>query len=63
MQMMVVWFIDYLELSHRDDVDITSLLVFLGRTYEQETIVNCVKIHDYLGIDFDFSEEVWQSGD
>ena len=56
-QMTVVWHVDDLKVSHKDQREITKLLLHLGRIYGPNITVNKGKIHDYLGIDFDFSED------
>eukprot|EP00804_Cyclotella_cryptica_P005141 CCRYP_018676-RA/>CCRYP_018676-RA protein AED:0.47 eAED:0.17 QI:0/0/0/0.75/0.33/0.25/4/0/800 len=57
MQMTVMWHVDDLKVSHRDGKKITKLLVYLGQIYGPGITVNRGRRHDYLGIDFDFSED------
>eukprot|EP00804_Cyclotella_cryptica_P006122 CCRYP_010732-RA/>CCRYP_010732-RA protein AED:0.20 eAED:0.22 QI:0/0/0/1/1/1/2/0/901 len=56
-QITVMWHVDDLKVSHRDGKEITKLLVYLGRIYGPGITVNRGRRHDYLGIDFDFSED------
>eukprot|EP00804_Cyclotella_cryptica_P015947 CCRYP_019194-RD/>CCRYP_019194-RD protein AED:0.15 eAED:0.15 QI:0/-1/0/1/-1/1/1/0/395 len=56
-QMTVVWHVDDLKVSHKNGQEITKLLVYLGSKYGAGITVMRGKHHDYLGIDFDFSEE------
>eukprot|EP00804_Cyclotella_cryptica_P004278 CCRYP_013488-RB/>CCRYP_013488-RB protein AED:0.37 eAED:0.20 QI:0/-1/0/1/-1/0/1/0/257 len=56
-QMTVVWHVDDLKVSHKDRKEITKLLVYLGQIYGPGITVNRGRRHDYLGIDFDFSED------
>jgi len=56
-QMTVAWHVDDLKVSHIDGREITKLVVFLKEKYGPDIAVNKGTIHDYLGIDFDFSEK------
>ena len=56
-QMTMVWHVADLKVSHREGKEITKLLLYLGKIYGTNIIVICGKIHDYLGIDFNFSQE------
>eukprot|EP00804_Cyclotella_cryptica_P029935 CCRYP_017817-RA/>CCRYP_017817-RA protein AED:0.43 eAED:0.44 QI:0/0/0/1/0/0/3/0/166 len=51
MQMTIVWHVDDLKVSHKDGSEITNLLI-----YGPGIAVNQGRQHDYLGINFNFSE-------
>jgi hypothetical protein len=55
-QMTVTWHVDDLKVSHKSGVELTKLLCFLGKKYGNKITVNRGAIHDYLGMDFDYSE-------
>ena len=54
-QMTVTWHVDDLKVSHKDDDEITKFLLFLGKLYGDRITVNRGVVHDYLGMDLDFS--------
>ena len=54
-QMTVTWHVDDLKVSHKDDHEITKFLLFLGKLYSDRITVNRRVVHDYLGMDLDFS--------
>jgi hypothetical protein len=64
-QCTIVWHVDDLKISHVDPDVVTSVLELLDGRYGQEIVggkrapltVNRGKIHDYLGMTLDFSEE------
>ena len=55
-QMTVVWHVDDLKVSHKKDIEITKLAMYLNDIYTGLK-VNQGKIHDYLGMNLDFSED------
>ena len=56
-QMTVLWHVDDLKISCKDNVAITKLLVYLSGIYGDNIVVRRGKQHDYLGMDLDFSED------
>ena len=54
-QMTVTWHVDDLKVSHKDDDEITKFLLFWGKLYDDCITVNRGVVHDYLGMDLDFS--------
>jgi len=55
-QMTVVWHVDDLFISHKDEFQITRLSAYLGDIYGNLSISRGKK-HRYLGLDFDFPEK------
>ena len=55
-QMTVVWHVDDLKVSHKKAIEITKLAMYLDDIYPGLK-VNRGKIHDYLGMNLDFSED------
>ena len=47
---------DDLKVSHKKAIEITKLAMYLDNIYPRLK-VNCGKIHDYLGMNLDFSED------
>ena len=54
-QMTIVWHVDDLKVSHKKAIEITKLAVYLNDIYPGLK-VNRGKIHDYLGMNLDFSK-------
>ena len=54
-QMTVTWHVDDLKVSHKDYNEITKFLLFWGKRYENRITVTRGDVHDYLGMDLDFS--------
>jgi hypothetical protein len=54
-QMTVTWHVDDLKVSHKNGWELTKLLQFLGKKYGNKITVNRGLVHDYLGMDFDYS--------
>eukprot|EP00804_Cyclotella_cryptica_P001982 CCRYP_007405-RA/>CCRYP_007405-RA protein AED:0.46 eAED:0.64 QI:0/0/0/1/0/0/2/0/94 len=54
-QMTVTWHVDDLKASHDEDFELTKLVLFLAKKYEDKITVNQGDLHDYLGMDMDFS--------
>ena len=51
-----MWHVDDLKVSHKKAIEITKLAMYLDKIYPGLK-VNCGKIHDYLGMNLDFSED------
>ena len=56
-QMTIVWHVDDLKVSHSNAFEITKLAGYLDNTYPCLK-VNFGKVHDYLGMNLDFSKEM-----
>ena len=59
-QMTVMWNVDDLKVSHKDEAEIDKFTDFLQDKYEkpQQGLMltyHCGKVHDYLGINLDYS--------
>ena len=54
-QMTVTWHVDDLKVSHKDKFVVTKFLKYLGDLYGNRITVNRGKVHDYLGMDLDYS--------
>ena len=54
--MTVVWHVDDLKVSHKKAIEITKLAMYLDDIYPGLKVNQC-KIHDYLGMNLDFSED------
>ena len=52
----VVWHVDDIKVSHKDPFEVTNFDQYLLTIYEGKIKVNRGKIHDYLGINVDYSE-------
>ena len=59
-QLMLRWHVDDLMISHKNMADINNFLVDLKNIYGSNLAESTGKMHDYLGMifDFSFSEEV-----
>ena len=60
-QMTVTWHVDDLKVSHREQAEIDKFSQFLRDKYEKPEqglmlTYHKGKVHDYLGIDLDYSE-------
>ena len=55
-QLMVTFHVNNLKVSHMDPSRITMFACYLSRIYGNKIVVHRVKVHDYLGINFDFSD-------
>ena len=55
-QMTVLWHVDDLIISCKNNVAITKLLVYLRGIYGNSIAVHWGHKHDYIGMDLDFSE-------
>ncbi len=56
-QMTVCWHVDDLKVSHMDPNEITKFGDWLSKTYGVTVAAHRGKVHDYLGMMFDFSKE------
>jgi hypothetical protein len=58
-QFSIVWYVDDLKLSHVDSSVVEDMIDTIKREFgkELDVTVRRGKVHDYLGIQFDFSEE------
>ena len=55
-QMTVVWYVDDLKITHTKAIEITKLAMYLDGIYHGLK-VNRGKMHDYLGMNLNFSED------
>ena len=55
-QMTVVWHVDDLKVSHVDKAEVTKFVAHLVGIYGPKMTVNRGTVHDYLGMDLDYSE-------
>ena len=51
----VTWHVDDLKVSHVDPFQVTRFAEYLASIYGEKLTVNRGKVHDYLGMDLDFS--------
>ena len=56
-QMTVAWHVDDLKVSHKDLFEITKFATYLSSIYGPKLSVKRGKVHDYLGMDLDYTEE------
>ncbi len=54
-QMTVIWHVDNLKVSHKDPVQVEKFGDWLEETYGKKVARHSGKIHDYLGMIFDYS--------
>ena len=54
-QMTVTWHVNDLKISHVDSGEVTKFLNHFTGIYGDRMTVNRGKVHDYLGMDMDFS--------
>ena len=50
-------YVKYLKVSHMYTYDITLFAFYLSSIYQNNPVVHQGKVHDYLGIKFNFSEK------
>ena len=55
-QMRVTWNVDNLKVSHKDPYQITKFAGYLSIIYDKKLEVKRGKVHDYLGMNLDYSE-------
>ena len=56
-QMTVCWHVDNLKVSHVDPKEVTKFGEWLSKTYGVSIATHRGKVHDYLGMIFDFSKK------
>ena len=56
-QKVLVWHVDYLHVSHLNSFEVTKFAVYLSSIY-WGLIVHRGKVHEYLGIDLNYSEKL-----
>jgi hypothetical protein len=56
-QLTVTWHVDDLKASHEDEFELTKLVMFLAKKYGDKITVNRGNVHDYLGMDMDYSTD------
>jgi hypothetical protein len=56
-QMTVVWHVDDLKVSHKSEAVVDGLISYLKGKYGDGLVVHEGDIHDYLGVDHDYSEK------
>jgi hypothetical protein len=56
-QMTVIWHIDDLKVSHIDSAKVTKFGNFLSKTFGVNVAQHWGKVHDYLGMIFNFSKD------
>ena len=54
-QMTVTWHVDDLKISHKDSNEVTKCIDHFRKIYGDRMTVHRGKVHDYLGMDLDFS--------
>jgi len=52
-----MWHVDDLKVSHKDPFEITKFATYLSSIYGKKLSVKKGKVHDYLGMDLDYSEK------
>ena len=53
--MTVTWHVDDLKISHKDGKEVSKFIITLSRIYGDKISVHRGEVHDYLGMDLDFS--------
>jgi hypothetical protein len=56
-QMTVVWHVDDLKVSHKSEAVVDGLIAYLKGKYGDRLVVHDGDVHDYLGVDHDYSEK------
>jgi hypothetical protein len=56
-QMTVTWHVDNLKVSHVDSFQNTKFIAYLATIYGNGITVHQGKVHDYLGMDFNFATD------
>ena len=56
-QMTITWHVDDLKVSHVDPFHITKFSAHLASIYDNGLVVHHSKVHDYLGMDLNFSNK------
>ena len=55
-QMTVTWHVDDLKVSHVDSIEVTKFILSMAKIYGPNITVSRGPVHDYLGMDLDYSE-------
>jgi hypothetical protein len=55
-QMTVCWHVDDLKASHKEEGELAKLVMYLKGKYGDRLSVHEGDVHDYLGVDLDYSE-------
>ena len=50
-------FIENRKISHKDSGEVTKCIGYLQKIYGEKMIIHRGKVHDYLGMDLDFSSK------
>eukprot|EP00970_Alexandrium_tamarense_P015266 scaffold4923_cov115-Alexandrium_tamarense.AAC.1 len=56
-QMTITWHVDDLKISHADSFEVTKMIAYLSQIYGDKMTVKRGDVHDYLGMDLDYSEK------
>jgi hypothetical protein len=56
-QMTVAWHVDDLKVSHMEEAVVDGLISYLKSKYGENLVVHEGEVHDYLGVDHDYSEK------
>jgi len=56
-QLTVVWHVDNLMATCKDDFELTKFSCYLGRIYGSKLSMHTGRKHDYLGVDMEFTDE------
>ena len=56
-QLTVLWHVDDLKISCVNNLEITKLLLYLKGIYGDKITINRGKVHEYLGMTFDYTED------
>jgi hypothetical protein len=56
-QMTVTFHVDDLKISHAEEFELTKMIIWLGKKYGNKLVVHRGDVHDYLGMDLDYSEK------
>ena len=56
-QITVIWHVDDLKVSHKDPFEITKFAHYLSLQYGKKLTVKLGKVHEYLGMDLDYSRK------
>jgi hypothetical protein len=54
-QMTVTWHVNDIKVSHKNPHEVTKFLLYMGKIYGPKMTVTRGKMHDYLGMDLDFT--------
>jgi hypothetical protein len=55
-QMTVTFHVDDLKVSHVEEFELSKMIIWLGKKYGNKLVVHRGDVHDYLGMDLDYSE-------